>query len=178
MIRSKLDYRHYLAEDRKALGLKRGVSTWLLDDIWCFQRNLRRVEYYTNCRKSGVIRRIFWLRLLRQSRRLGFSIPIDVFGPGLSIAHRGTIVVHPGAKVGKWCRLHVCVNIGTSKGGEPTIGDNCYIAPGVKVFAPIHIADRVSIGANAVVTKSFLDPDITIAGVPARVMIHTGLQNG
>ena len=47
------------------------------------------------------------------------------------------------------------------------IGNNVYIAPGVKILPDAEIADNIRIGANAVVTKSFLEPGITIAGVPA-----------
>ena len=37
-----------------------------------------------------------------------------------------------------------------------------------KITAKIKIADGIKIGANSVVTKSFLEPNITIAGVPAK----------
>jgi serine O-acetyltransferase len=102
---------------------------------------------------------------------LGFTIAPNVFGPGLSIAHPGTIVVHSDARVGANCRLHVGVVIGASHdehAGVPTIGDDCYIGPGAKLFGAIEIGDRTRIGANAVVNRSFPEGDTTIAGVPAR----------
>jgi serine O-acetyltransferase len=108
---------------------------------------------------------------------LGFSIPINVFGPGLSIAHRGTIVVNHGARVGANCRLHVCVNIGTEAGksnGAPEIGDNCYIGPGAKLFGPIRLGDNLAIGANAVVNASFPEGNMTIGGVPAKKISDKG----
>lgn len=54
MIRSKADYLRYLEADRIALGRKHayGVEDWLMDDIWTFERMLRKVEYYHNCVKS------------------------------------------------------------------------------------------------------------------------------
>lgn len=107
----------------------------------------------------------------------GYSIPPNVFGKGLSIAHRGTIVVNSGAKVGENCRIHVCVNIGTALGCSevaPSIGDNVYIAPGVKIYGRIHIANGIVIGANSVVTKSFVEKDICIAGVPAKKISDCG----
>ena len=43
-----------------------------------------------------------------------------------------------------------------------------YIGVGVVIIGDVEIADNIVIGANAVVNKSFLEPGITIAGVPAR----------
>lgn len=83
------------------------------------------------------------------------------------------IVVNGGAKIGANCRIHVDVNIGTEAGKDsaaPKIGDNCYIAPGAKIFGPITIGAGTVIGANAVVNKSFPDGNQTLGGVPARVI--------
>ena len=54
MIKSREDYLRYLEADRIALGRKHkyGFKDWLLDDIWTFERLLRKVEYYHNCVKS------------------------------------------------------------------------------------------------------------------------------
>ena len=113
---------------------------------------------------------VIW-KLNKLSIKLGFTIPLNVFGPGLSIAHRGTIVVNGNANIGANCRIHTCVNIGTQAGYEgraPKIGNNVYIGPGAKIFGPIEIADSIAIGANSVVNKSFKEPGITIAGIPAK----------
>jgi len=171
MIKSYQDYREYLEADRISLGKKYAIRSLLLDDIWRFQRLMRRLEYLTNCKRRSLFRFVTAYRYRLQSRRLGFSIPINTFGPGLSIAHRGTIVVNRSAKIGANCRLHVCVNIGTEAGesnAAPNVGDNCYIAPGVKMFGKIEIGSNVAIGANAVVNKSFPEGNATIGGVPAR----------
>lgn len=134
---------------------------------------MRRLEYLTNCRKNRVARMVAAYQYNRLGRELGFSIPINVFGPGLSIAHHGTIAINGGTSVGCNCRLHVCVNIGTAAGklsDAPRIGDNCYIAPGVKMFGKIEIGDNTVIGANAVVNKSFSEGNCTIGGIPAKVI--------
>ncbi|MCA0132691.1 serine O-acetyltransferase [Winogradskyella alexanderae] len=111
-------------------------------------------------------------RYKKISIKLGFSIPINVFGPGLSIVHYGTIVVNKSTKVGANCRMHACVNIGAS-GGEaaaPQLGNNVYIAPGAKIFGKIKIPNNTAIGANAVVNKSFEKENTIIAGIPAKVI--------
>jgi serine O-acetyltransferase len=147
--------------------------------VWRYQRCLRQLEYRLNTRANPVSLAVAKLRHRRLGRLLGFSIPPNVFGPGLSIAHYGTIVVNPGARVGANCRLHVDVNIGTSAGEQtaaPTIGDDCYIGPGAKLFGPIEIGSGTAIGANAVVDRSFPEGNITLGGVPARQISSRGSE--
>ena len=173
MIASYEDYRSYLEADRIALGRKRTKKALLFNDVWRFQRLMRRLEYLTNCKRNRILRGIVSYRYQRLGSKLGFSIPINVFGPGLSIAHHGTIVVNGGAKVGANCRLHVCVNIGTEAGKRadaPVIGDNCYIGPGVKMFGKITLGPNMAIGANSVVNKSFPRGNATIGGMPAKII--------
>lgn len=123
------------------------------------------------------MRQYYRIKHRRLGIKYGFSIPINVFGKGLSIAHIGTIVVNGSSKVGDYCRIHVCVNIGTEAGKKdfaPTIGNYAYIGPGAKIFGKIEIADNIAIGANAVVNKSFVTPNISIAGVPAKKISDKG----
>lgn len=181
MIQSKEDYLRYLEADRVALG--RGKRTWksaLFDDIWSFERLLRKFEYYRNCKPKSPLRYLAEIRYRRASIQLGFSIPANTFGPGLSIAHPGTIVVNDAARIGSNCRIHVCVSIATAAGfpdKAPRIGNNVYIGPGAKIFGDITIANDIAVGANAVVTKSFTVPGITIAGVPARKISDKGSKD-
>lgn len=176
VIKSKEDYLFYLEADRVALlarELKR--PRFLVDEIWRFQRLLRRVEYLRNCGGN----RVSWIsglqaryRLAKLSIDLCYTIPCNVFGPGLSIAHRGTIVVHPEVRVGENCRIHQGVTLGSGRAKAcdivPTIGNNVFIGPNAVVVGPITIADGIAIGANSYVDKSFQEPNITIAGCPAK----------
>ncbi len=182
MIESRKDYLDYLEKDRIALAQRRKRPRPFSDEVWKFERRLRKLEYVTNCRKS-----LFWkpaqlvlkYRFRRLSIRLGFDIPCNVFGPGLSIAHYGTIIVNGAARIGANCRIHAGVNIGTKAGATflaPKIGDNVYIGPGAKLFGPIEIAGGIAIGANSVVNKSFTEPNISIAGVPARKISARGSE--
>lgn len=179
MIDSYRSYRAYLQADQIALQRTWSLGALVYDDVWRYQRLLRYVEYLTNCRIRPLRRRLATFRLHRLGTRLGFTIPLNVFGPGLAIAHHGTIVVNSGARIGANCRLHACVNIGTAAGkvdAAPQIGDNCYIGPGAKIYGPITIGDNIAIGANAVVNKSFPEGNSTIAGVPARIISQHGSQ--
>ena len=168
MIDSRHKYREYVEQDRLALGRQRDVRPHLFgDEIWKFEILLRKVEYDLNCRHGAVGRLIGkWhkIRFHRLSVRLGFTIPPNVFGPGLSIPHYGTVVVHGNVRAGKNCRLQEGVTIGATNGSHKAavIGDNCYFGSGVC------IADDVAVGANAVVTKDIAEAGTTWAGAPAR----------
>ena len=171
-IKSKQELKEYISQDAKA-SYRNNIKPALLgDEIWKFQINLRRLEYYscvTSC--LYIIPKILCkLKHHYSSINLGFSIPINVFDKGLAIPHYGHIVVNPKAKIGKNCRLHEGVNIGATNGSDkaPIIGDNVFIASGAKIIGDITIADDVCIGANAVVTKSITEPGTTWGGIPAK----------
>ena len=147
MIQSKKDLKEYLRKDKTALGIpeKRRYPRPFYDDIWRFQRALRKSEYANNCLTT-----LFWipvrlwykLSLHRQAVKLGFDIPINAFGPGLSIA--------------------------SGNDAAPIIGDNVFIGSGAKIIGNVTIADRVCIGAGAVVVKTCSESGITLAGNPAK----------
>ena len=50
----------------------------------------------------------------------------------------------------------------------PIIGNNVEVGFGAVIIGKVKIADGIKIGANSVVANSFLEPNITIAGVPAK----------
>ena len=175
MIKTKSDLKYYLQRDAVALKRKKKHPGLFGDEIWKFQIILRKAEYYTNSYRNSKKYLFFhcaWYKILlhKYSVKLGFSIPLNVFGPGLSIAHHGTIVVNSAAKVGKNCRLQEGVNIGATNGSNlaPQIGDNVFIGTGAKIIGDVFIADDVAIGANAVVVKSITEKGVTYGGVPAK----------
>ncbi len=180
MIRTKEDLKEYLKCDQIALrqeGKRR--PEFGKDEIWRFEILLRKTEYYTNNR-SHLISKMFYIfykvRFHRMSIKLGFSIPLNVFGKGLSIAHYGSIVVNGNAKIGDYCRIQENVTIGSTGGSDkaPKIGNQVFIASGARIIGDIEIGNNVAIGANAVVTKSCKDAHVTLAGVPARVISNHG----
>jgi len=48
------------------------------------------------------------------------------------------------------------------------MGDNIFIGPCSSIIGDITIGSDIAIGANTVVTKSFEENGITIAGTPAK----------
>ena len=189
MINSKEDYLYYLEADRIALGkpkysLKVKFDEYIkLDLIWSFQRLLRKSEYFKNVKSKNSFRGKFSYyfikrRFKKKSLKLGFSIPENVFGPGLAILHYGTIIVNAEAKVGSNCRLQACTNIGQSGGimGAPIIGDNVYIGPGAKIYGKIEIPSNCAIAANAAVGKSFYKEGMVLGGVPAKEITKVDIK--
>lgn len=176
------DLRRMLEADRLSRGERRQKPRLVGDDIWKYQIILRHYEYWLTQRGSwATLVRGYWhYRYYKESIRLNFEIPPFVFGAGLSIAHRGPIIVNPNARIGENCRVHSCVNIGTAAGTQnaaPTLGDDCYIGPGAKLFGPIQIANGVAIAAQAVVNKSCDRANVTLAGVPASVISDRGAED-
>jgi serine O-acetyltransferase len=172
-IESRVDYQSFRDADKASLGIEKTGFKRFHNEIYIFETRLRKLEFALNCSSNPI--RILYRKILfrRISVKLGFSISPNTFGAGLSIAHRGTVVVNGGAKIGSNCRIHADVNIGTEAGksaAAPKIGDNCYIGPGAKIFGDIVIGPNTVIGANAVVNKSFPEGNQTIAGIPARVI--------
>lgn len=187
MITSYQEYKEYLQQDYRLTDIH-NIPKWKRwkDRRFRFYKSLRRAEWITNCHSTGILNILGKFIRLRHHflcEKYNWTIPINVFGPGLAIVHAGTIVVSGDAKIGQNCRIHVCTNIGRAEigmseetgntgrgGGAPVLGDNIYIAPGVKMFGPINLGDNIAIGANSVVNSSFPEGNCTIAGVPARII--------
>ena len=144
MIQSKQDYLYYLECDRIALKAQKKSPP--------FMRRYLRFRYH------------------RQQIKYGYHIPINVFGPGLSIAHIGPILINAKSRVGKNCRIQTGVTLGATngKGDAPVLGDNIFLGEGCKIIGNVSIADHCAIGANAVVVKSIVEEGTTHGGVPAK----------
>ena len=178
MILTKADLKEYLEADKKSLE-RQMTRPRFLDLIWKYEIALRKSEYYHN--SGGLFKKplskFYNIRLFILGTICGYQIPINSIDKGLALVHLGPVIIDSKTRIGKKARIHVGVNIGTKageKGLAPTIGDNVYIAPGAKIFGPISIGNNVAIGANAVVNKSFPEDNITLAGVPAKIISHKG----
>ena len=173
-IRSFSDLKEFLAADKWALGIKGNKPHFIGDYIWKYQIALRKHEYYLNCHPHSFMKLYWAFKHQKLGLKLGFDIPCNTFGKGLRINHYGLIIVNPKARIGDFCDIHQGVNIGTNTDRKvPIIGNNVYIAPGVKIFGGITIGHNVMIGANAVVTKDFPDK-VVIMGIPAEIKKKTG----
>lgn len=132
---------------------------------------MRRTEHSLRCLEfSNLFYVVYWYRrskLQLLGVLLNFTIPTLVFGPGLSIAHFGTIVINRDSIIGKNCRIHPGVTIGAIRGLAPKIGDNCFIGPGAVIVGDIEIGNDVHIGPNAVVNFDVPDHSRVTASEPS-----------
>ena len=111
----------------------------------------------------------YYWRLRKVSYKTGFQIPPGVCGPGLQIWHYGSIVINESVRIGANVTLYPGVEIGEKNGGYPSIGDNCFIGAGAKIFGGISVGNNVVVAPNAVVVKDVPDNAI-VGGVPARIL--------
>jgi len=179
LIESWGDFKAFVRADFKSRGQALSLRTWLLDPVARLTWLMRLEEYLLNSGWPALLRApiTFWFR--RLSVRLGFSIGPNIFGPGVAIVHYGLLVIDPTTRIGKNCRVHMGTHIGGTPKFvppedvpkySPRIGDNAYLGPGCKIYGPVRIGDDCVVGANAVVTKSFVDRGLVIAGVPAKII--------
>lgn len=170
MIKTKEDLKFYLKQDKIASGIHLKRPRFLRDYIWKYLILFRKTEYYYNNNKK-LLYLFYKFRTGRLGRKNGgFAFPINAVGPGLSIAHYGTIIINQNAVIGKNCRIHEGVTIGSTNGQTtaPKIGDDCFIGTGAKIIGDVVIGDGATVGANSVVIKSFEEPNCVLVGVPAQ----------
>lgn len=183
MIKNKQELKEYLeyekklywsTEDDKYQYLLAFLKNHPNYQIWRYNKLLRKTGYYYYKRKNNIIYASLYFWLCRKKnnlgRRLGIELNERTFDKGLVIYHSQGIVVNGLAEVGKNCHLHGNNCIGTDGKTDdcPVIGDNVTLGVGAKVLGGVTIADNIKIGAGAVVIDSFLEPNITIGGIPAR----------
>ncbi|HVJ78562.1 MAG TPA: serine O-acetyltransferase [Hyphomicrobium sp.] len=124
-------------------------------------------------------RRDFALYLQSQgSRMFGVDIhPAARFGQGIMLDHATGFVVGETAVVGDNCSFLHAVTLGGSgkETGDrhPKIGDNVLVGAGAKVLGNIKIGSCSRIAAGSVVLSD-VPPNVTVAGVPAKIVGSAG----
>ncbi|CCY49853.1 MULTISPECIES: serine O-acetyltransferase [Bacteroides] len=180
MIQSKKEYLYYLECDKIAMRRTRKHPAYKHDIIWTFERLLRKCEYYENCKHdifSKFYGKFLKLQYVNLSHKLGFSIGFNTCGPGLCIEHYGNVVINQHAKIGCNCHIIGSMVIGATEDDKfPIIGNNVFIGFGAAIIGNVTIADGVAIGANAVVSKDILTPNVSVGGVPAKVISQRGSE--
>ena len=114
-------------------------------------------------------------RLLSQISRSVTGVEIH---PGAQLGRRFFIDHGMGVVIGETSEVgdDVMIYHGVTLGGRsmkrvkrhPTVGNNVTIGAGARILGPVHIGDRVQIGANSVVVKD-IPAGAVATGVPARI---------
>lgn len=171
MITSRKQLRFYLQADMmmnrgyfKEPLKKKLLHLMALDYIMEFLKAMRKVQYYSQLPKWGILLIINKTRFFRLSRKLGFSIGYDACDYGLVIPHYGTIVVGNTNRIGPYATLHTSTCI-TDTGRR--IGKGLLLSTGAKITGGEVLGDHIVVAANSVVTKSFLEGNALLVGMPA-----------
>ena len=141
---------------------------------WKYIRLLRYAGYYYERRNRNVIYSLLYFCYCRRKNKLGRRLGIELneksFQKGLEIYHTYGIVVNGDSRIGENCKLHGnnCIGNDGYSNECPIIGNNVRLGVGAKIIGNVKIADNVTIAAGAVVVNSFLEPGITVAGIPAK----------
>ena len=90
------------------------------------------------------------------------SMPLGIVFP-----HPYGIVIHSETVIGENTIVMQQVTMGgkslINPAGAPALGDNCYVGAGAKILGQVKIGNKVTIGANAVVTKDIPDGSVVVA---------------
>lgn len=163
-----VEYERYPIHGRRWLSYLLQISEGAI--LHRHTKLLRTTEYHIN---TGHKLRAAWyhMRLMRLQNRYGLHVPVNCFGKGLTIFHLYPILMNGNVTVGEYCRIMPGVKIvgdDTPEDHAPVLGDHVTLGAGCIVVGGVELADGITVGAGAVVTKSFPEPGITIAGVPAK----------
>ncbi len=181
MISSLKDLKKCL-RDEKSIYFSSGVYNYIINficydkeqSIWKYQKLLRKTEYHYNNKNGSLWHSLNYLICRRRKNKLGVKLGLEIwensFDIGLQIHHSGNIVVNGNARIGRNCQLHGsnCIGNDGKSNDAPVIGNNVEIGVGAKIIGGVKISDNIKIAAGAVVINSFLEPGITIGGIPAR----------
>lgn len=182
MINSKADLKAYLQRDMKffySKSRREQFMCWITKDPICsiakYIKLLRMEEFYYNTAQNKVGTILYLLYLRRKNRlgnHLGFKIPKNCIGPGLTIYHHGEIIVNESARIGADCVLHGgnCIGNNGKIDTSPVIGDGLDLGIGAKIIGAVQLGNHIRVGANAVVTKSCLADGAVLVGIPANII--------
>lgn len=138
-----------------------------------FLKYLRLEEYYTFYKPNKFLRYYYFRKKNVLGARLGFFIPAGCFDLGLHLAHYGSVIINPKARIGKNCTIHgnCCIgNAGNDEIGLPILGDQVDIGQGAQILGDLTIANRVKIGAGTIVLSSILEEGATVVGIPGKII--------
>jgi len=131
---------------------------------------LRITEWWCNChqgRPSQLFGAVLRWRLQAAAVKLGYTIAINRLGPGIRLPHWGTIVINGDAAIGANCQILPDVVIGGNDLGlAPTVEDNVFIGPGVKIIGSVTVGSGAVLLPGAVVIQD-IPAGEKWGGVPA-----------
>lgn len=170
-------YSQYMFPTRKRRfwACLKNEPEWLIMK-WQIASRITDYYIYKIHHNPTIMDKLKYFYFIRKRNRLGAKLNLEIctvnIAPGLLVYHYGGgSVINGGAVIGSNCHLHGnnCIgNAGPQDLHCPQIGNNVMLGVGAKVIGDVKIADGIKIAAGAVVVHSFEEPNITIAGIPAK----------
>ncbi|PNH20864.1 hypothetical protein B6K86_02040 [Lachnospiraceae bacterium] len=183
VIENRSELKEWLEYEKKRYGYVHGIAGVIFpitekDVLMKHQIRLRKTEFYHNTghRLMEIISKILLSRLQNQ---YSIHIPINTCGRGLLIMHVGPVLINWHASIGEDATFHINTSIvsNSSDGTAPSIGHHLFLGVGATVSGNIKLGNYCVVGAGAVVNKSFERDDITIAGIPSKIIKEQGCLN-
>lgn len=162
------------------------------EDIGCVRQRdpAARSQFETLLTYPGI-HAVIWYRIAGRLWQRGWRFParlLSWFGrfltnvdihPGARIGrrffidHGAGVVIGETAEVGNDVTLYHGVTLGGTSWSpgkrHPTLEDRVVVGAGAKILGPISIGAGSRVGANSVVIEN-TPPDVTVVGIPARVV--------
>ncbi len=129
-----------------------------------------RLYSFYKANSNNFIKKFYYgKKFFKYSRLVNCEIFCENIGENLKIFH-GNVIINKNAIIGNNVKFHGNNCIGNNGLNEfaPIIGNDVDIGIGSVIIGKVVIADGIKIGANSIVTKSFNEKNITIAGNPAK----------
>jgi acetyltransferase-like isoleucine patch superfamily enzyme len=155
----------FLPEEQKRIiqdiGLKRILTCW-------FSQHILRIN-------SDVPWPVHWSSQIRCAEKIDRGDRYPGLSMGCYIDGRNGIVIGKnvwiGPKVSIISMNHDPYDYHQYIKTEPiVIGDNCWLCTGCIILPGVKLGNHVIVAAGAVVTRSFEEDNIVLAGVPARII--------
>ena len=147
------------------IPLKKRILTGIIQKVLGFNRKVPWPVHWTTKVKSHE-------KIQPGSRCPGLS-------PGCYLDGRNGIIIGKNVWIGPNVSL-ISMNHNTNnyenyiKDPPIIIGNNCWIGASVIILPGVKLGNHVVVGAGSVVTKSFLDTNILVAGNPAKKIKSLG----
>jgi serine O-acetyltransferase len=178
-IYNKKDLRSFISYEKQLYGAKHASIGFApvyseRSMIWRFISLLRYEEYHLNC-KHRLCTLWYKYRRVKLGRRIGFNIGPNIIDKGFLMYHVGSVLIN-AENIGQnfLCNINCALIAGGHDGGHPTIGNNVIIGYGSVICGNVTIADGAAIGACSFVNKNVLEPNVCVAGSPARKISNNG----
>lgn len=134
---------------------------------------------------SSVSWPVHWSSVVTMHRNIKFKNEVTPLGysPGsyiqaLNGIEVGSNVIHAVGLTIISSNHDVCDFVKHVKSAPVIIGDNCWLSANITILPAVELGNHTIVAAGSVVTRSFLEGNCIIGGVPAKVIKKLPPYNG